>query len=131
MIPAVRFIRQCRMAWGRTKIADSAGADLSGGRFLTGALAFRKLLVDSVLEPDEKMVGLLLPPSAGGAIANVAVSLAGRVSVNLNYTLTADVVNFCIKEAGVKRVITSRKFMEKIPMDLLCQSKSLKRFLRI
>ena len=118
MIPAVRFIRQCRLAWRRTKVADSAGADLTGGRLLTGALAFRRLLVDSVLERDEKMVGLLLPPSAGGAIANVAVSMAGRVSVNLNYTLTVDVVNFCIKEAGLKRVITSRKFMEKIPMEL-------------
>ncbi|MCP4509085.1 MAG: AMP-binding protein, partial [Fuerstiella sp.] len=118
MIPAVRFIRQCRLAWRRTKIADSAGADLTGGRLLTGALAFRKLLLDSVLQPDDKMVGLLLPPSAGGAVANVAVSMAGRVSVNLNYTLTVDVVNFCIKEAGVKCVITSRKFMEKMPMDL-------------
>ncbi|MCP4782240.1 MAG: MFS transporter [Fuerstiella sp.] len=118
MIPAVRFIRQCRLAWRRTKVADSSGADLTGGRLLTGALAFRKLLVESVLEPDDRMVGLLLPPSAGGAVANVAVSLAGRVSVNLNYTLTVDVVNFCIKEAGVKRIITSRKFMEKIPMDL-------------
>jgi len=118
MIPALRFIRQCRLAWGRTKVADSGGADLTGGRLLTGALAFRKLLTDSVLEPDEKMVGLLLPPSAGGAVANLAVSLAGKVSVNLNYTLTDDVVNGCIKEAGVKRIITSKKFMEKRPMDL-------------
>ena len=118
MIPALRFIQQCRSAWGRAKVADSAGADLTGGRLLTGALAFRKLLITSVLKPDENMVGLLLPPSAGGAIANIAVTLAGRVSVNLNYTLSDDVVNFCIKEAGLKTILTSKKFMEKRPMKL-------------
>ena len=118
MIPALRLIRNCRLAWGRTKVADSAGTKLTGGRLLTGALAFRKLLVTSVLKGDEKMVGLLVPPSAGGAVVNLAVTLAGRVSVNLNYTLSEDVVNYCIKEAGVSTVLTSRKFMEKRPMEL-------------
>jgi acyl-[acyl-carrier-protein]-phospholipid O-acyltransferase / long-chain-fatty-acid--[acyl-carrier-protein] ligase len=118
MIPALRFIQQCRQAWGRVKVADSAGTELTGGKLLTGALAFHNLLATSVLSADEKLVGLLLPPSAGGAIANLAVALAGRTSVNLNYTLSEDVVNFCIKDAGLKRVITSRRFMEKRPMKL-------------
>lgn len=118
MIPAVRFIRQSRLAWGRTKVADSAGTSLTGGRLLTASLAFRNLLVHRVLERDEQMVGLLLPPSAGGAIANLALALAGKVSVNLNYTLTDDVVNFCIRECGLKRILTSRRFMEKKPMKL-------------
>lgn len=118
MIPAIRFIRQCRLAWSRTKAADSSGASLTGGRLLTGALAFRSLLENEVLEADEKNVGILLPPSAGGAIANLAVALGGRVSVNLNYTMSDDVVNFCIKDAGIKRVLTSRRFMEKKPMNL-------------
>ncbi len=118
MIPALRFIRQCRSAWGRTKVSDSAGATLTGGKLLTGALAFHKLLTSSVLDADENMVGLLLPPSVGGSIANLAVTLSGRVTVNLNYTLSDDVVNFCIREAGIKKVITSKKFMQKRPMKL-------------
>ncbi|MEQ9407083.1 MAG: acyl-[ACP]--phospholipid O-acyltransferase [Fuerstiella sp.] len=118
MTPAIRFIRQCRLAWSRTKVADSAGTKLTGGRLLTAALAFQRLLTRSVLTPDEKMVGLLLPPSVGGAIANLAVSLSGRVSVNLNYTLSDDVVNYCIDQTGLKKIITSRKFMEKRPMKL-------------
>ena len=118
MIPALRFIRHCRMNWSRTKVSDSAGASLTGGTLLTGALAFHSHLVSKVLDPDEKMVGLLVPPSAGGAVANLAIALAGKVSVNLNYTLSEDVVNYCIKEAGIKRVLTSKKFMEKRPMNL-------------
>jgi acyl-[acyl-carrier-protein]-phospholipid O-acyltransferase / long-chain-fatty-acid--[acyl-carrier-protein] ligase len=118
MIPAMQFIRQCRVAWGRTKTADSAGTELTGGKLLTGSLAFRKLLTTSVLIPDVQHVGLLLPPSVGGVLANAAISLAGKVAVNLNYTLTEDVVNYCIKEAGVQQILTSRRFLEKRPMNL-------------
>lgn len=118
MIPARRFIRQCRAAWSRSKVADSAGVSLTGGKLLAGSLAFHRLLTRSILKPDEKMVGLFLPPSAGGLLANAAVALAGKVSVNLNYTLPEETVNFCIREAGVKQVLTSRRFLEKRPYNL-------------
>ncbi len=118
MIPAKRFIRQCRIAWSRLKVADSAGTELTGGQLLTGSLLFHKILTNSVLVPDVSMVGLLLPPSAGGVLANTALSLAGKVAVNLNYTLTEDVLNHCIREAGIRQILTSRKFLEKRPMTL-------------
>lgn len=118
MIPAKRFIRQCRSAWSRVKVADSAGTELTGGRLLTSTLAFHRLLTKSVLKPDAQFVGLLLPPSVGGLLANTAVTLAGKISVNLNYTLTEDTVNYCIREAKIQQVITSRRFMEKRPMKL-------------
>lgn len=118
MIPARRFIRQCRLAWNRTKVADSGGTELTGGRLLIGSLAFHGLLTKQVLRPDAKYVGILLPPSVGGVLANTALTLAGKVTVNLNYTLSEDLVNYCIREAGIKQVITSRAFMEKRPMKL-------------
>ncbi len=116
--PVMQFIRQCRVSWRRTKCADSAGTVLTGGKLLTGALALHKLLTTRVLRPDSSNVGILLPPSTGGVLANTAVSLAGKVAVNLNYTLTDDVVNYCISEARIKQVLTSRRFMEKRPMQL-------------
>ena len=118
LIPARQFLRACRKARMRSKVADSAGADITGGKLLTAALAFRRVLGRGLLAADEKMVGVLLPPSAGGAITNAALSLMGKVAVNLNYTLSDDVLNFCIKEAGIKHVITSQKFLEKKPMKL-------------
>lgn len=118
MIPARRLIRQCRLAWNRTKVADSAGTQLTGGRLLIGSLAFHSLLTKKILKPDLKYVGLLLPPSVGGVLANTALTLAGKVTVNLNYTLTDELVNYCIREAGIKQVLTSRAFMEKKPMKL-------------
>ncbi|MDA0810562.1 MAG: acyl-[ACP]--phospholipid O-acyltransferase [Planctomycetota bacterium] len=118
LIPARQFLRASRKARFRSKVADSAGADITGGKLLTGALAFRRVLERSVLAHDEQMVGVLLPPSAGGAIVNATLSLMGKVAVNLNYTLSDEVLNFCIKEAGIKHVITSQKFLEKKPMKL-------------
>ncbi len=118
MIPARQFLRACREARGRSKVADSAGMDLTGGKLLTASLVFRRVLLRGHLKPDEKMVGLLLPPSAGGAIVNAALSISGKVAVNLNYTLSEEVLNFCIKEAGIKRIITSRKVLDKRPMNL-------------
>jgi acyl-[acyl-carrier-protein]-phospholipid O-acyltransferase/long-chain-fatty-acid--[acyl-carrier-protein] ligase len=118
MIPARRFIRQCRLAWNRRKVADSSGKELTGGHLLIGSLAFRKLLVSKILRPECQYVGILVPPSVGGVLANTALTLANKVTVNLNYTLTDDVVNYCIREAGIKQVIVSRAFMEKRPMKL-------------
>lgn len=76
MIPAKQFIRQCRVAWRRTKTADSAGTELTGGKLLTGSLALHKLLTSSVLKPNAQFVGLLLPPSAGGVLANAIILMA-------------------------------------------------------
>jgi acyl-[acyl-carrier-protein]-phospholipid O-acyltransferase/long-chain-fatty-acid--[acyl-carrier-protein] ligase len=71
----------------------------------------RRLLLRHVLTPDEKYVGILLPPSVGSVITNAALSMTGRVTANLNYTATPDVLNSCISRAGIRRILTSRKVM--------------------
>ena len=49
---------------------------------------------------------------SAACIANAALSMAGRVTANLNYTATPDVLNACLRRAGIRRVLTSRKVME-------------------
>jgi len=112
-IPARRFIRHSKKAKFRTKIVDSTKVTLTGGKLLTGALAMRRALGRHVSQDGETNIGLYLPPSVGGAVTNMAVALDGKVGVNLNYTLSEEVLNFCVKKAGVKHVLTSRKFLEK------------------
>lgn len=116
--PARLFIRSCKKTSKRPRMADSTGLELTGGKLLAGVLAFRKVLLRDVLGPDEKHVGILLPPTVGCGLANLAVTMARRVSVNLNYTMSEKDVNYCIHDAGVKHVITSRKFIEKKPFNL-------------
>ena len=63
------------------------------------------------------MVGLWLPPSVGGVLSNVAVTLLGKTAVNLNYTAGTANVQSAIRQCGIKHVITSRKFIARLPLD--------------
>ena len=67
----------------------------------------------SRLIPNASPIGLLLPSSVGGALANLAVSLLGRVPINLNYTAGAGAVEHAVKKAGIQHILTSRKLLEK------------------
>ena len=82
------------------KVADSTGVELSGAGLLMRTLMVRRLLRREVLAADERNVGVLLPPSVGGVVVNAALAIDGRVAVNLNYTVTSDVMNDCIAQCG-------------------------------
>ena len=112
------FIRQCRESHSRSKVADSTGADLTGGEVLLRTMIMRRLLLREVLEDGEEYVGVLLPPSAGAVLTNAALGLCRRIAVNLNYTVTSEILNHCIDQCGIKHVLTSRKFMEKMDFDI-------------
>ncbi len=113
-----KFLRMCRAARRRSKVADSSGAELTGGQLLTRTLVLRRLLRREVLAGDEQHVGLLLPPSVGAVVANAAVSIDNRVAVNLNYSVSCDVMNACIGRCGIRHVLTSRRIMEKLDLAI-------------
>jgi acyl-[acyl-carrier-protein]-phospholipid O-acyltransferase/long-chain-fatty-acid--[acyl-carrier-protein] ligase len=112
------FLKMCRRSWRREKVADSLGATLTGGNLLVRTLILRRLLLRDVLAADEQFVGLLLPPSAPAVVANAAIPLAGRVAVNLNYTLSKSLLNYCIEQCGIRHVLTSRRFVEKLKLEV-------------
>jgi acyl-[acyl-carrier-protein]-phospholipid O-acyltransferase/long-chain-fatty-acid--[acyl-carrier-protein] ligase len=118
LTPARQFIRACKKTSKRSRMVDSTGIELTGGMLLASALASRRVLLRDVLDRDEKHVGILLPPSVGCALANLAVTLSRRVTVNLNYTMSEKDINHCIRDAGLKHVITSKRFLEKKPFNL-------------
>jgi acyl-[acyl-carrier-protein]-phospholipid O-acyltransferase/long-chain-fatty-acid--[acyl-carrier-protein] ligase len=108
------FLRRCRATGGRSKISDSTGAKLTGVQLLTRTLVLTRLLEREILAENEQFVGILLPPSVPAVVVNAAVTLLKRVAVNLNYTVSTDIMNQCLRIAGIKRILTSRRFMEKM-----------------
>ena len=64
---------------------------------------------------DQEMVGMLLPPSVGGALVNYAATLLGHVPVNLNYTASNEVIASCARQCNLRTVITSKAFLERFP----------------
>ena len=111
------FIKMCRSVGSRSKIAD-LNSELTGRGLLIKTLVLRRALLRALLADDERCVGLLLPPSVPSAVVNAAIPLCRRVPVNLNYTLSSDVLNHCIAEAGIRRVLTSRRVMEKLDLKI-------------
>lgn len=112
------FLRTCRKSLFRSKVADSSGQDLTGGQLLMRTLILKRLLQRKFLAPDENMVGVLLPPSVAGVLVNGALTLSRRIPVNLNYTASAAIIQSCIAQCGIRHVITSRKLIDKLKLDL-------------
>ena len=92
--------------------------ELTGGALLTGTLALRRLLRREVLASNETHVGILLPPSVGAVLANAALTLDRRVAVNLNYSVTSEVINASMAQCGIRHVLTSRRMLDRFPLKL-------------
>lgn len=94
-------------------LVDSTGARLNYKetllRTMVLAMALKKQL------GDEKYIGVYLPPCAPAAIVNFAITLLGKVPVNLNYTVGKEVLDSCSQLAGLKTTITSEKALLKFP----------------
>jgi len=94
-------------------LVDSTGAKLNYGETLLRTMVLAQALKKQI--GDEKYVGILLPPCAPAAIVNYAVSLLGKIPVNLNYTVGKDVLDACMNLAEIKVTVTSEKALLKFP----------------
>lgn len=71
---------------------------------------------------NQRMVGLLLPPSVPAALVNFSALFMGKVPVNLNYTLASDALASCIRQCEITTVLTSRSFLEKVKLTIPVQT---------
>ncbi|MCS7158904.1 MAG: AMP-binding protein [Gemmatales bacterium] len=112
------FVRQaCRHPF-RVCVIDGLqkGLRLTYAQTLAGAVALRDLL-EPVFGADEHKVGLLLPTSVGAVLANLAITLSGRIAVNLNYTASQEALASAVRQCQIRHVLTTRRLMERIPQD--------------
>jgi acyl-[acyl-carrier-protein]-phospholipid O-acyltransferase/long-chain-fatty-acid--[acyl-carrier-protein] ligase len=107
----LRFVKTAKRRWFSFAMADSGGKALSYGQALTASVLLAKWINRN--SKGQTHVGLLLPASVGGALANLAVSLSGRVSVNLNFTTGAEGMALAQRECGIQTVLTSKLFLHK------------------
>ncbi|WP_435235461.1 acyl-[ACP]--phospholipid O-acyltransferase [Psychromonas sp. PT13] len=95
----------------QTSIIDTNGTTLTGQQSLVGAIGLSKQIKKDCKTQN---VGLLLPTSAGGVLANMATILAGKTIVNLNYTASVEAIENAIEQAKITHVYTSTLFMKKL-----------------
>ena len=111
-----RLIRTCRENRDNEALADSSGTRLTFGEafakalFLTGRLG--------PIWADQSKVGIMVPPSVGGALVNWATLLMGKIPVNLNYTLSQEGIISCLEQCGITDIVVSGKLMKRLKLDL-------------
>lgn len=84
---------------------------LSRRKALTGALLFSRCFKQ---QSPEQNIGLLLPTSSAGLIANMGVFISGKTVVNLNFTANIDALLLAIDKADIKTLYTSHRFVKKL-----------------
>ncbi|MGZ5003902.1 MAG: AMP-binding protein [Chthoniobacterales bacterium] len=93
-----------RKPW-RTAVIDGFDhTSLSRGKLLGVAIALSRHLRKS----NERRIGIVLPPGKGGLVANLAVVLAGKTPVNLNFTSARESVQSAITQAELTTIISAR-----------------------
>jgi acyl-[acyl-carrier-protein]-phospholipid O-acyltransferase/long-chain-fatty-acid--[acyl-carrier-protein] ligase len=107
------FVRSARLHPFRFMMADGKYPKVSFGSALVKTMFIARRLKHQIGR--EPMVGMLLPPSVGGALTNYALMLLGRVPVDLNYTSSSEIIAACASQCNLDVVITSKAFVERFP----------------
>jgi acyl-[acyl-carrier-protein]-phospholipid O-acyltransferase/long-chain-fatty-acid--[acyl-carrier-protein] ligase len=105
------FIETVKRNGDELTVADSLAGPLTGNKFLTGVICFSRLI--KKYSPEQN-IGLLLPTSSAGSIANMATIIRGKTVVNLNFTASREALQASVTKADIRTIYTSRKFMEKL-----------------
>jgi len=84
---------------------------LSRSKLLGAATALSRFLRK---ELRDERVAIVLPASKGSMVANLAVTLAGKVPVDLNFTVGRAANESCCKRANLRVVISATPFIERV-----------------
>ncbi|QIV94761.1 iglABCD operon regulator MigR [Allofrancisella frigidaquae] len=110
--PAEIWFRQMLNAKNNKVVSDTTGVCLNGYKFVTASILMAKKFKTYL--PKEENVGICLPTSAGGYLAILSLLISAKTIVNLNYTASEESLRHAITSAGIKTIITSRAFVEKL-----------------
>jgi len=108
------FLRVARRYLWRLCFADALSGALSYFKTLVGTIALARKLKECL--GDAEMVGVLMPSTVGGALANIALQTMGRIPVNLNYTASSEIIEDCARRCGITHTLTARAFLERVPV---------------
>ncbi len=109
---AQALVRGIKAFGGRAKLYD--GTDAS-------ATSYHRLLAAAIVLSQEikkftkqARIGIVLPPGRGAMVANLAVILAGKIPVNLNFSASKESIESAIKQAEIDRFLTADIFVRKM-----------------
>lgn len=90
-------------------ISDSSGSRLNAIEALSASSALGLTLKKHIQK--RQNIGILLPPSAGTTLINMALLQQGKTLVNLNYSASIEILNAAIEQAQIDIIIGSTRFL--------------------
>jgi acyl-[acyl-carrier-protein]-phospholipid O-acyltransferase/long-chain-fatty-acid--[acyl-carrier-protein] ligase len=102
-----------RRPW-ETQVIDCTAAPTAfkAGKLLAVSAALSRRIAATI---PERRVGIVLPPSAGCCVANLAVLFAGKIPVNLNFTAGRAAIEASLRLGEVTTVLTAEAVQKKVP----------------
>lgn len=112
-----QFVRMAKKHAGKLAIIDrSTGDKFTYSKALIGAL----ILSSKFNKYDKGFIGIMIPTSAGCALAVVGALMSGRIPVMINYSTGAEAnAKYAQKKCHFKTIITSKSLLEKINCPLV------------
>lgn len=108
------FVQTAKKSGSRRAISDSSGRVMDYHTTLVATLGLRRVLRRQVPQLENE-VGVVLPPSVGAALVNLALTISSKVSVNLNYSASSEAVRAAIAAVPLQSMITSKAVIAKLP----------------
>jgi len=107
--PCIRGLKRRPFA---TAVIDGLDhSALSRSKLLGAAVALSRYLRK---EFSDERIAIILPASKGSMVANLAVTLADKVPVDLNFTIGRAANESCCKRANLRIAISATQFMERL-----------------
>src|SRR5467141_2463431 len=105
----VRGLRRRRFS---TAVIDGIdNSELSRAKLLSAAASLSRFLR---IEFPDKRIAIVLPAGKGSMVANLAVVLAGKVAVDLNFTAGRSANESACKRANLRVAISATPFIERV-----------------
>ncbi|MDX1283601.1 MAG: AMP-binding protein [Draconibacterium sp.] len=112
-----QFVRNAKKFSKKLAVIDkTTKRNVTYSRALIGAL----ILASKFKKYDPGFIGIMIPTSAGCALANVGALMSGRIPVMINYSTGAEAnAKYAQKKCGFKTIITSKALLEKIDCPVI------------
>jgi len=112
-----QFVRMAKKHASKLAVIDrTTGKNVNYSTALIGSL----ILSSKFQKYDKGFIGIMIPTSAGCALASVGALMSGRIPVMINYSTGAETnAKYAQKKCRFKTIITSKALLEKINCPLI------------
>jgi len=110
------FIKTARRMRGYAAMADE----------LSGVISWHKLeiavtlLADVIKKLPNERIGVMMPASCGASIVILAVVMAKKIPVIINWTMGQQGLQHAVNLSNIEQILTAGSFLDKLDLDLGC-----------